>query len=571
MENMEQIKVSVIVPVYNVEKYLAKCLESLAAQTLPEIEILVVNDGSPDGSQAIIEEFAARYPERIIALSKENGGLGDARNFGIAHARGAFIGFVDSDDWVDPKMFEAMYNFAVRENHQVVLCDMISINDGWHHGEVSRGYRGENNPPDHYDFMLNCMNPAVACNKLFDRNLFHIIQFPKLWYEDMGTTPVLLSYAGSIGYLNIPFYYYRQREGSIISSNRNPKTLEVIDAWKRAIEHCKKDYQAEVIEAVYESIITFMGFKPEYCDSFLGYFRENMELFLKNAYVEKKIKARQLEDLSKKQLIPKKIHYFWFGGNPKSELIESCIASWRKYAPDYEIIEWNEENCDINECDYVREAYEHKKWAFVADYFRIKKIYEFGGIYVDTDMEFTNAIDSLRLNAVFFEFESRTAVNACIFGSVAWHPTLARWLETYQKDHLVRPDGSLNTSYTIVSRLTKILLKDYQLTINGNYQRLPADIVIYPPNVLIVDVFDGRNLTVHHYDASWWDVKVGLTSYKHEVLKDYFSNGQALADSGEAELLRAYIFQIENSTCWKITKPLRIFIDFVKRLLHKAN
>lgn len=106
------IKVSVIVPVYNVEKYLKKCLSSLVNQTLPEIEILVINDGSQDDSQSIINDFQQKFPLKIKSFVKENGGLSDARNYGLDQATGEFIGFVDSDDEVSETMFEEMYQLA---------------------------------------------------------------------------------------------------------------------------------------------------------------------------------------------------------------------------------------------------------------------------------------------------------------------------------------------------------------------------------------------------------------------------------------------------------------------------
>ena len=103
----------------------------------------------------------------------------------------------------------------------------------------------------------------------------------------------------------------------------------------------------------------------------------------------------------------KTIHYCWFGKNPKSKLILKCIDSWRKCCPDYEIKEWNEENFDINCCDYVREAYEAKKWAFVSDYCRFYVLYNYGGIYLDTDVELLKSLDVLSKNFVGFENQNR--------------------------------------------------------------------------------------------------------------------------------------------------------------------
>ena len=121
------IKVSVIVPVYNVENYLVKCLDSLVHQTLKDIEIIVVNDGSPDNSQNIIDTYVKKYPKKIKAFSKKNGGQGSARNYGLKYAKGEYIAFVDSDDYVDLDMFFKMYNKAKEDNSDIVICGNKNI------------------------------------------------------------------------------------------------------------------------------------------------------------------------------------------------------------------------------------------------------------------------------------------------------------------------------------------------------------------------------------------------------------------------------------------------------------
>ena len=107
-------------------------------------------------------------------------------------------------------------------------------------------------------------------------------------------------------------------------------------------------------------------------------------------------------------MIPKKIHYCWFGRGQKSELILRCIESWKKYCPDYEIIEWNEDNLDISSCDYAREAYEEKKWAFVSDYARLCALKEYGGIYLDTDMQLLKQSMNFWITKVFFLLKPKT-------------------------------------------------------------------------------------------------------------------------------------------------------------------
>ena len=114
--------VSIVVPVYNVENYLAKCLDSLVNQTLKDIEVIVVNDGSPDNSQKIIDKYVKKYPKLVKSFIKENGGQGSARNFGLEYAKGEYIAYVDSDDYVETNMFEEMYNIASKENSDIVIC-----------------------------------------------------------------------------------------------------------------------------------------------------------------------------------------------------------------------------------------------------------------------------------------------------------------------------------------------------------------------------------------------------------------------------------------------------------------
>ncbi|MBU3143989.1 glycosyltransferase family 2 protein [Clostridium sp. CF012] len=291
-------KVSVIVPVYNTEKYLEKCLNSLVQQTLDDIEIIVVDDGSLDNSQAIISKYVEQYPNKIISFKKENGGLGNARNYGLEYATGEFIGFVDSDDYVDTKMYEAMYEEALH-GYDIVLCDLI---DG-ENNSISKGFRG----PSFNDknIIMYSTDPAFACNKLFKKELFKILKFPTHWYEDLGTTPILMTYSNRIGYVESPFYYYTQRQDSITSSTSD-KTLGVIQAWTRVLENANSKYMDEANFAVYRSISAFINFKPMYVDKFIEFIRKNKLDIQKNQYYMEAVKNGEIMDLISLIAIPQK-------------------------------------------------------------------------------------------------------------------------------------------------------------------------------------------------------------------------------------------------------------------------
>lgn len=133
-------------------------------------------------------------------------------------------------------------------------------------------------------------------------------------------------------------------------------------------------------------------------------------------------------------MIPKKIHYCWFGGKEKPKLVKKCIASWKKYCPDYEIIEWNEDNFDLNKNEYVKYCYKNKKWAYLSDYVRLDVVGEYGGLYFDTDVEAIKSFDDLLCYDAFYGFENEQYVASGLgFGSVAQHKTILAMLEEYYK------------------------------------------------------------------------------------------------------------------------------------------
>lgn len=226
-------------------------------------------------------------------------------------------------------------------------------------------------------------------------------------------------------------------------------------------------------------------------------------------------------------MIPKIIHYCWFGGNPLPELAIKCIESWKKYLPDYEIKEWNESNFDINCCAYVREAYEAKKWAFVSDYARFWILYQYGGLYFDTDVELIKSIDDLIVKGAFMgcepwnaapalsDIKTKEAANpglglAAAPGlGLAAAPGLGLYkevLDDYECDHFTITEKG--GPPTVVERMTKILLR-HGLKDDNDIQFIEG-IYIYPSEYFCpLDYGTGQmtitenTRSIHHYVASW--------------------------------------------------------------------
>jgi len=245
------IKVSVVVPAYNVEKYLGKCLDSLVEQTLKDIEIIVVNDGSTDGTKNILEEYAKKYPKKIKAFNIKNSGPGGSRNFGISKASGEYIGFIDSDDYADTDMFEKLYKKASSKNFDIAVCDVTCVN-GETQSVISSLYENDLfNKQEIKNHMLRFY--PVVWNKIYKREIFKHLKFKKdVWYEDVDFLYKLIPYLNNIGVIKEPLINYVQREGAI-TKTFDTRAYYYIENWNNLIDFYKQNnfYDEYKIEVEY--------------------------------------------------------------------------------------------------------------------------------------------------------------------------------------------------------------------------------------------------------------------------------------------------------------------------------
>lgn len=252
-------KVSVIVPFYNVEGYIEKCLETLVNQTLDDIEIILVNDGSKDRSIDIVKRFLQQYPKKITYLEKENGGLSDARNYAIPYAKGEYIAFLDSDDYVEKDMYKSMYELARKENSDMVECNFYWEYQNKRKEDIGKIYHGKKE-------MMEKVR-VVAWNKLIKREILEKtqIQFPKGYrYEDVEFTYKLIPYLEKVSFLRQPYIHYVQREGSI-SNLQNERTKEIFDV----LDHVILYYKENKIYEKYKEELEYVYVRYAFCSSLL--------------------------------------------------------------------------------------------------------------------------------------------------------------------------------------------------------------------------------------------------------------------------------------------------------------
>lgn len=209
-------------------------------------------------------------------------------------------------------------------------------------------------------------------------------------------------------------------------------------------------------------------------------------------------------------MIPKKIHYCWFGGKEKGKKEKACIASWKKFCPDFEILEWNENNFDLSDVpEFVKTAYENKNFAYVSDYVRLAVLYKHGGVYMDTDVEVIRNLSGLLNSSAFFGFEDKENISSALMSaSEIGHPCIKAMMDVYEKASFFNEDGSKNM--LACSIVNTQVLEQFGLNKNGKEQLLQANIHIYPceyfnPYDSETDILNisANTYSIHWYTMSW--------------------------------------------------------------------
>lgn len=304
---LEEGKVSIVVPIYKVEKYLHKCVDSILKQTYPNIEIILVNDGSPDNCGEIAD-FYQEEDDRIKVFHKENGGLSDARNYGMAHVTGEYTMFVDSDDWVDQTMIEKMIYHSITDRADVVQSAFYYAHDD--HLLVDNRHHQTNDPPVRldnkalmYELITNEKVKNFAWGKLYKTKLIRDIPFKKgVLFEDVFWAHQVMHKVDTFIFLHQPLYYYYQRDDSIVATY-TPRNLDMIEGLKerhRFVEAFYEDLTGESNKLILKMCLIhynllLMNRKKDKG----GLHRKAIELYIKDNYSQLKVAAKNDAQLNR--------------------------------------------------------------------------------------------------------------------------------------------------------------------------------------------------------------------------------------------------------------------------------
>ncbi len=579
MEN--KIKVSVIIPVYQVENYLERAVDSVLAQTLREKEIILVDDGSTDASPEICDRYAKEYPGLIRVIHKENNGLGMARNTGVQAALGEYIAFLDSDDTVEAEMYEVLYRKAKEADYDIVMCDVNIIYVDENRSAVVSTYPYEE--IDLSDYIANGNNITYSVNKLYRRTIWEENQYEKMLFEDIALIPSLITKYHHIGYVKRPFYNYYRRSNTI-STSFVGDMADIVKAFRKFIEQSDPDYREEAVYNVAKQLDWNMTqSRILFRADFIELLKEYRKDFLLNPYLAKDKKTSRILDYMEKDVIPEHFICVHFGREIPADYWEELKADF----PQADLTDAGEDYYALDQLpDCVRRAMREGRISFAEEYYSLRILCEKGGIVLAPDMRANLNLKKLRLNRIFFGFGDAQELTAGCFGALRDHYVLKALLDTYDADNIYN-----KALLPLKDRLRDFLIVQFGLRANGRNQLLKKEIQVYLPSVLAFDMHDGDNcckIAGFPVPEGYELVRAGVLKMWSDRLMENWNlykqerggkepqngkpapvhNGSLSQQQFQRELdqrIQEVVDTYENSTCWKITKPIRM----LGRLFHK--
>lgn len=568
MEN--NTKVSVIIPVYQVENYLERAVDSVLAQTLKEIEIILVDDGSEDGSGVICDRYAAEFPDVVRVIHKQNEGLGMARNSGVDIAKGEFIAFLDSDDTVEAEMYEELYQKALEGGCDIVMCDVRIIRE--EEGTTSESVTYPAPQIDLGDYIANGNNITYSVNKLYRRYIWEENRYEKMLFEDIALIPALVTRYPNIGYVPKAFYNYFRRANTI-STTFAGGMVDIVRAFRSFLDHSAFAYRDEVVYNTAKQIFWNMfQSRTLFQADFIELLREYRKDFLLNPYIAKDAKMKKLLEAMDKEVIPERFICVHIG----RRIPKAYLAQLAEHFPKAELVDADEHYFRRGVLPAgVKRALREENYGYVEEYFALRILYEQGGIVLMPEMRANLNLKRLRLNKIFFGFEDRERLTTGCFGALPQHYVIRALLDTYETEQIYN-----KAFLPLEERLRDFLMVHFVLRANGKSQLLKKEIQVYLPSILAYDMKNGENCCKREvaslpdgYEAvsaevlRMWSEQLmeNWNLYKQERSRKASETAPAKTPSAMQGLysreLEAQIQEVidnyENSTSWKLTKPVR--------------
>ena len=553
--------VSVIVPIYNSGNYLRRCMDSLIYQTLEDIEIIAVNNGSTDDSLEILKEYQNNFSEKVLIHNmphSERAGRG--RNLGIANARSDYIYFCDSDDMVHYYALEYLYKKAISENSDIVFAPYYRILNST---KTIRRKIDFNFQPNVEDLLFSA-EPSLW-TKLIHRELIEKAgNIPEDFsFEDLAYTFVLHTKAERISYLDFPIYYYFQRNDSEVHTLLNPRLCETINAELYGLYNCNPKYRDCVLQVIAQRIVNNINVRWVYADKYIEHL---MNLWEEIERTDRIINNIGLYNNLKKYVnnaatgsIPRKIYIDGFKNKPDEAFLTHIKEN--AFYDDCEIVILSEQICDITENKIVEEAYNNKNYEFVMSYFAIKSIYEYGGIYLDHRIIIDTPFNYTRYFNAFFGFIDKSNYTDWVYGGKAGNSIIGSILKTYDEEGFYE-----DKYYPLYDRIKNILTGEVGIPLNGATNLYGYPVTVFAPSVLVADINSGASGYGHvhicSHDFSGYIADKGYVTIKKSTLDTILNVPGGSMQFKKLKLenmqMKRKLKEIETSNAWKLSQFFKL-------------
>ena len=580
-EKKFEVAVSVIVPIFNVEKYLSRCIDSILNQSLNNIEIILIDDGSTDNSLSICKEYEEKDC-RIKVFHQENMGLTAVRRKGISEAKGEYAIFVDSDDYISEETCEEMYNYS-KENHlKLLIADYYLVKEN--ECKIVKGFLGnEISIKGFYE----SISPGYVWNKMYHASLYERmkVSINVNQAEDICMLlPLISSLADNeVGYINKPFYFYAIREDSNSNSrifSENCSIDEYLSAIKYILKNHNVQYRNYVVYYCVQCIYWGINnpdreeFKADYID-FLQ--KELLPYIVGNKLLTK---FSTLGNDLVESIIPSNIYFVNYSDDENIERVQNCINKLKNYSVQNICIE----NNTIDEWpDCVKQAYHSGNDSFVKEFIAVREIYFNGGIFISSNIKVVKLFGDVRVNRAFVGYKNNDEIGMEIWGSIKEDAFISKLYVSYFENNIFN-EKQIN----LAIRTNIILQKYFKLKLKGKECFLMTNQVkIYGADKLYIRE-NCNNISYCYSELDELAEKQGKILLDYEIYqsmvrqldlknnnknsnnnKNNNNNDDALIQINklEQEILnyKSMYETVLNSTCWKITKPIRAILDVFKK------
>jgi len=553
--------VSIIMPAHNASKSIRDALDCLVFQTLEDIEIIIVENGSTDNTLEIANEYKEYFPEKIVVLSFEWGSVGKARNVGFENARAEYIYCCDADDLVSYQAIEKLYDKAVTGKYDLVMIPYFLHRDGKKKA-VSRLHTKKNLLANEYAIKHNQL---TFWSKLIKKTLWERVgEIPDITFEDVAFLLPLVSYAQRIGYVDDPLYHYYRHEGTITGTALSYHLTDVLKSERFAIERCNPRYCEAVVARVVERIRYNIRTRWFMLDEIVPWIRELWNKIEANRYVNETSwrtdYLRKFVDLSTEPM-PCIVYVNGFRGDVDENFIEHIKQ--RAFRTLEAVVILNETTCNIDENRTIREAYRDNNMELIGHYFALKKIFETGGIYLDPHIEIHASFNYMRYWGAFFGFIDKNTFSDWVFGGCAKNNVFRHILNTYDEG------GCYEDRFMpLCDRIRNILFAVYEVQeCRTEPLKFKDGLAVFSPDVLVVQatelVGDEPALHICSHIFSEHGENEDYIVLKRDTLTwlaqrpNEEQESQIKSQASKINSLERDIAKLENSRSWRMTAPLR--------------